>query len=184
MDITDHPLRHPAPGDWGNTPQQPPPRPGTVMVAMVSTVIAVLAALATAVLALTAGKEMLLSYATDEFGLDGGSGRALAEYAANLTLSTLRAQAVVWIVSALIIALLLLPLRKARTWARVILTLFIPGMILLGLRDMAGAVSPVMGWLGALIALAMAVALVAWWLPPGNRYARYHKGAGRGQRRA
>ncbi|MGC5010463.1 hypothetical protein ACLQ2R_06820 [Streptosporangium sp. DT93] len=162
-----------------------PRRPGTLLVATLATAVAAASTLSSAAVSLIAGRSLLRSYVSDELGLeiDSAAVGSVVDTAVEAAFGSLQARAYVWLFLAAALVLLLLPVRDGRTWARIVLSVLTPVVVLLGLRDLTDMVSPITGFAAALATLGTLVAVVACWLPASNRYARTRKQSRRSQPR-
>ncbi|WP_440064544.1 hypothetical protein [Streptosporangium sp. OZ121] len=162
-----------------------PRRPGTLLVATLATAVAAVSMLSSAAVSLIAGRSLLRSYVSDELGLeiDSEAVGSVVDTAVEAAFGSLQARAYVWLFLAAIVVLLLLPVRDGRTWARVVLSVLTPVVVLLGLRDLTDMVSPITGFAAALAVLGTLLAVVACWLPATNRYVRTRKQSRRSQPR-
>ncbi|WP_440104383.1 hypothetical protein [Streptosporangium sp. H16] len=154
-----------------------PRRPGTLLAATLATAVAAASMLSSAAVSLIAGRSLLRSYVRDELGVEVGSDAvgSVVDTAVEAAFGSLQARAYVWLLLAVIFVLLLLPVRDGRTWARVVLSVLTPVVVLLGLRDLTDMVSPITGFLAALATLGALLAVVTCWLPATNRYVRTRK---------
>ncbi|MEU8386323.1 hypothetical protein [Streptosporangium sp. NPDC048865] len=158
-----------------------PRRPGTLLAATLATAVTAASMLASAAVSLVAGRSLLRDYVHEELGVEAGSEAvgAVVDTAVEAAFGSLQARAYVWLFLAAILVLLLLPVRGGRTWARVVLSVLAPAVVLLGVRDLTDMVSPVTGALAALATLGALLAVVTCWLPASNRYARARKPSSR-----
>ncbi|MER5651015.1 hypothetical protein [Streptosporangium sp. NPDC002524] len=158
-------------------------RPGTLLAATLGAAVAAVAMLSSAAVSLIAGRSLLRSYLSDELGFEAGSEAvsSLVDTAVEAAFGPLQARAYVWLFPAAVLVLLLLPVRDGRTWARVVLSVLTPVVVLLGLRDLTDMVSPITGLLAALAVLGALLAVLTCWLPATNRYVRTRKQARRSQ---
>ena len=162
-----------------------PRRPGTLLAVTLATAVTAVSMLSSAAFSLIEGRSLLRSYVSDELGFEADSEAvgSVVDTAVEAAFGSLQARAYVWLFLAAILVLLLLPVRDGRTWARVVLSVLTPVVVLLGLRDLTDMVSPITGLLAALAVLGVLVALVACWLPATNRYVRTRKQARQSQPR-
>lgn len=104
-----------------------------------------------------------------------GAAGSVVDTAVEAAFGSLQARAYVWPFLAAVLVLLLLPVRDGRPWARVVLSVLTPVVVLLGLRDLTDMVSPITGFLAALAVLGVLTAVVTCWFPATNRHVRTRK---------
>ncbi|MFF3444048.1 hypothetical protein [Streptosporangium sp. NPDC002721] len=151
-----------------------PRRPGTLSAATLATAVTAVSMLASAAFSLIAGRSLLRDYVRDELGIEAGSEAmsSVVDTAVEAAFGSLQARAYVWIFLGVILFLLLLPVREGRTWARVVLSVLTPAVVLFGLRGLTDMVSPINGGLAALAVLSVLAAVVTCWFPATNRYVK------------
>jgi hypothetical protein len=150
-------------------------RPSTLTATVLVSALGAFCAFISALITFADGRSLLSS----SLGLGSG---ALANAAVDAAYSTLKARAIIGLVTVVIVVVLAIAARSGRTGVRVGLTIMLP----LAAASWAFNVvdSGVPGLLRGLDGVAMILAVVALflvWLAPNNRYARERKAVRRGR---
>lgn len=153
-------------------------RPGLLNASIIIVVLTALAAIVNGVMIATGGKE-LLTQALENAGL-GGLSDADLDLAAQLAgytslddyLSTFAMRGYLVLAGGVALLLFGVLMRKAATWARVLVTISAALTMIFSLMVVASDTTSAMAGLGLLAVLGAILSIIFVWLPANGRYAK------------